>query len=307
MKTFQKLWHKKGLLVFIYLDDILILGKSFLHTQKATQKVISDLQESGMVINFSKSTLVPVKTLDHLGFTINFQTGCLEVPPQKTENCQKGTGEIGPKFKHDPQKNGSHLGGSQEFSHCHAFFKGLHWGDASLCPTSFPFRLGCKPPHTPLPENTSARNSLSYEGLEGKIVFGESPRQNFSHRFLQPWVGWGGIVDKGDFARFLEARQPPTYKCKRTQGSSQHCAKPWETRGLYNPLCGQSSHLFLPQKGGGRLQHFNCHMQDLWKWQMANNAHIIPQLVKSSDCQADHLSRVWDRGIILYTDRFLHR
>jgi hypothetical protein len=56
MKVLQKLWRNLGLLVFIYLDDILILGNSQRHCQSTLTKVLGDLLAAGVVVNQKKSS-----------------------------------------------------------------------------------------------------------------------------------------------------------------------------------------------------------------------------------------------------------
>ena len=55
MKVFQRKWRSKGLLVFIYLDDIFVVGDTQTATAKAISVVVKDLIDSGMLINHPKS------------------------------------------------------------------------------------------------------------------------------------------------------------------------------------------------------------------------------------------------------------
>ena len=50
------------------------------------------------------------------------------------------------------------------------------------------------------------------------------------------------------------------------------------------------------QRGGGRLEHLNRHMQVLWRWLMENQVTLTTQLVPSAQCRADWLSRGQDHG-----------
>ena len=89
MKVFQKLWCQRGILCFIYLDDILVVGQTFHQTQPSIQFVLETLEASGMVANKVKSTLVPCQSVQHLGFQINFQVGTLQVPPEKLKSVRR--------------------------------------------------------------------------------------------------------------------------------------------------------------------------------------------------------------------------
>ena len=63
MKVLQKLWRKRGILCFIYLDDILIvnLSKKALKTQ--LQYVLDTLDKAGLGVNLKKSTLEPTQLI----------------------------------------------------------------------------------------------------------------------------------------------------------------------------------------------------------------------------------------------------
>ena len=94
MNVFTKRWRQKGLLVFIYLDDILLLSKSKATAEKQGKLLVEDLQASGMMINYKKSVLQPVQKVDHLGFTIDFQAAVLQVPSQTLKSVQKELGKV---------------------------------------------------------------------------------------------------------------------------------------------------------------------------------------------------------------------
>ena len=61
MNTFLKKWRQGGLTVFIYLDDILLLGPSPESVRKALKVVLSDLDSSGLLLNMEKSVIEPVQ------------------------------------------------------------------------------------------------------------------------------------------------------------------------------------------------------------------------------------------------------
>ena len=94
MKTFTRIWRGQGLQVWVYLDDILILGKTEKSTAKAIQKSLTTLEEAGMSINYKKSILRPVQSLDHLCFHLNLKEGYLQVPVQKLKAIRKELGKL---------------------------------------------------------------------------------------------------------------------------------------------------------------------------------------------------------------------
>ena len=113
MNFFEKIGRKKVLLVFVHLDDILVLA----HTEKRMQKdldiVVSTLLQAGFKINTKKSTLFPCKQVNHLGMLLDFATGKVEVPP-KVENYTEGTWKVAKGILSHLQKSGQHFGPSQE-------------------------------------------------------------------------------------------------------------------------------------------------------------------------------------------------
>jgi hypothetical protein len=94
MKTLEKLWRKRGIQVFIYLDDILLVAPTQIILQNHLNTVVRDLIKSGFKINVKKSTLQPTQIVNHLGFQLNFQEGKLQVPPQKIKTVKKELGKM---------------------------------------------------------------------------------------------------------------------------------------------------------------------------------------------------------------------
>ena len=94
MSVFLKKWRKEGLLVFVYLDDILLLAHSKVLLEKHLHKLLLDLMESGMNINEKKSVLAPSQCVEHLGFTVNLKDGRLEVPTFKLKAVRKELGKF---------------------------------------------------------------------------------------------------------------------------------------------------------------------------------------------------------------------
>lgn len=94
MKVLQKLWRKRGILCFIYLDDILIVNKNKSTLQGEMEYILQSLKDAGLQINTQKSVLTPTQVIDHLGFQIDFIKGVLTVPPAKLKSVRKDLGKI---------------------------------------------------------------------------------------------------------------------------------------------------------------------------------------------------------------------
>ena len=61
MKTFLKRWREKGILTWIYLDDILVVGTSATMVEKNLAVMLQDLEGAGMVINHKNLTFNQLK------------------------------------------------------------------------------------------------------------------------------------------------------------------------------------------------------------------------------------------------------
>ena len=89
MKVLEKIWRKKGFLVFIYLDDILLLAPTEKQARSQVAVLVDTLLSAGFKINVKKSILEPTQEVVHLGMEINLKEGRLEVPSYKLKNIRK--------------------------------------------------------------------------------------------------------------------------------------------------------------------------------------------------------------------------
>ena len=72
-------------MIIIYLDDILLIGKSFRDCQDALWETFSILVKLGFVTNLKKSTLVPAQILEFLGFILNTLRMKITLPGNKVK------------------------------------------------------------------------------------------------------------------------------------------------------------------------------------------------------------------------------
>ena len=115
MKVFLKKWRKQGILCWVYLDDILLVGNSPTAVQKNLNKMLHDLEEAGMMINTKKSHLTPTQQVDHLGFSIDFKEGKLQVPQEKMKTIRKELGKILTHSEMSCRKMAAILGATRAF------------------------------------------------------------------------------------------------------------------------------------------------------------------------------------------------
>lgn len=85
--TFQSLMEKilrpmLGKSVFVYLDDILIIGKTFEEHQRNLKLVLEKLYDAGLAINWEKSSFLK-SHVEYLGFVVG--QGEITVSPKKVE------------------------------------------------------------------------------------------------------------------------------------------------------------------------------------------------------------------------------
>ena len=102
-------------MVFVYLDDILVLGTTQDQTQKHLNFILDTLENSGLTVNSKKSILHPVQELDHLGFHINLKQGHLSVPKDKLKMIRKELGKIVTHSCMTPRKMAAILGTVKSF------------------------------------------------------------------------------------------------------------------------------------------------------------------------------------------------
>ena len=94
MKTFSRKWRALGIVCFIYLDDIIILGPTRKYLLKIRPLVLRDLEAAGVTINFPKSILDPTQEFEALGFEVNLRCGTLNVPQHKRKGYRKEAGKV---------------------------------------------------------------------------------------------------------------------------------------------------------------------------------------------------------------------
>ena len=80
--------RSRDILLFIYLDDILIMSSSKEESTTNTDFVINLLQNLGFEINYKKSCLIPETKVTYLGFIIDSETMSIHTPNSKVEKIK---------------------------------------------------------------------------------------------------------------------------------------------------------------------------------------------------------------------------
>ena len=81
--------RQMGLRIIIYLDDILIMSKSYDLALTPASTALNLLEGLGCVVNFEKSCLEPSQIIEFLGFEINSQTLTILLPRDKIRKIRK--------------------------------------------------------------------------------------------------------------------------------------------------------------------------------------------------------------------------
>ena len=115
MKVFLKRWRSTGILMWVYLDDILVVGNSPQAVQKHLNLMLQDLEAAGMVVNIKKSHLEPTQQVDHLGFSIDLKQGVLQVPNEKMKSIRKELGKLLTHSSMSCRKMAAILGATRSF------------------------------------------------------------------------------------------------------------------------------------------------------------------------------------------------
>lgn len=85
MKPVVHFLRSKNLLSIIYLDDILLLGRSIQDCMFNVEETRHLLEKLGLVINFDKSQLIPSTKCKFLGFILDSQEFCLKLTDKKRQ------------------------------------------------------------------------------------------------------------------------------------------------------------------------------------------------------------------------------
>ena len=95
LKPIVGLLRKQGVRLVIYLDDILLMASTTETLTHHVELTVALLELLGFVVNYQKSQLNPVQSLEFLGFMINSVMFQISLPKDKVKNirkeCQKVT------------------------------------------------------------------------------------------------------------------------------------------------------------------------------------------------------------------------
>eukprot|EP00667_Euglena_gracilis_P024240 EG_transcript_27747 len=87
-------WHQRGILVYVYLDDIFITAPTTTILTKHLCLVVEDLMASGFRINFKEKSAAALLTGAPFGVSYQFSGGNTATLPSKDKRDQKRTKKV---------------------------------------------------------------------------------------------------------------------------------------------------------------------------------------------------------------------
>ena len=81
-------------MVFVYMDDIMILGSTYAECRASVAVVHSTLEEAGFLGNAEKSSFEPSRVVEFLGAEADFERGVVSIPDRKRKSFQKDLGKL---------------------------------------------------------------------------------------------------------------------------------------------------------------------------------------------------------------------
>ena len=296
MRVWEKKWRREGKVVFIYLDDMLLLAPSRQTAAKQLQEMSQDLLSAGFKINLPKSTLEPVQEIRHLGQWINLEKGQLEIPQEKLKALRKELGKVLTKADITCRKLSSILG---QVRSCLVSLPFLRILTDQLCKmVDLHTKWGWDHVLT-IPQNVKDQLIELKEFLQpgiGRAFVTKASKELFSDS--STWA-WGGL-DKTtgsqikDFWRHLNVLHINQKELFAAVETIRALAKPKETVVLH--VDNQVAFSYL-NKWGGRIPYLNSILKPLLYHCQKHQINLQVDWVPTKSQLADKLTReVQDRG-----------
>ena len=147
--------------------------------------------------------------------------------------------------------------------------------------------------------------SLKNQVLEIKSLMDSWKGRPFQEKFKvrtfhsdSSTIGWGGLdVDKNQTIQEFWRQDQNLHINVKELIAGVKTIMSLGRPGDHINLCVDNVVAFhYLRKGGGRLQHLNVPLQNLWRWLMTNSVTMTVTLVPSKEQKADYLTRGLDRG-----------
>ena len=284
--------RKAGIVVFMYLDHIIVLGPSRERLYVHRPTVLRDLVASGLTINFIKSLLSPTQQFEALGLEVNLKDGYLMVPMHKRKGYRKEAGKLLTNVHMTPRKMAAILGRFRSllpalpaltaFTDLLVTFVGKHrmLGWDTACPIPFNLKEQVRSMKNFLlswPSNPFSGNVHQHTRALG------SDSTSFA---------WGGLDTQSkavvhDFWRLDESH----INLKKLQASIHTIMSLAPPKSLVHLDVDNSVAFSYLTKHGGKIGKLNAILRPFLLWMNRNQVTLVPRLVPSKDMLADGISR----------------
>jgi hypothetical protein len=291
MKTFLKRWRQLGILVWIYLDDILLVGNSASAVRSHVRHVLTDMDDAGLIVNKEKSILDPVQELDHLGFHLNLKEGLLQVPSSKLKMVRQELGKLCTHESISARKMAAILGSTRAFLMAMLFLRAFtdqmvqfvaHHSLQSW-DRQFPVPQELK---SQLLETRQLMAQWAGRPMNGKPIVRTLHSDSSDHAWAGVDVNHGTVVQ--EFWRDESALHINVKELEAAINTVRSLAKDGEKvlLGVDNSV----AYAYL-SKGGGRIPYLNQRLRPFLKWCVDHRIQLQLQQLKSAEDLADAPSR----------------
>ena len=250
MHVFSKIWRRKGIMCFIYLDDILVINTTPQGVKRDLAIMMQTLKRAGMVVNTKKEYFGTNSNSGPFGIYPKFEGGAARGAQNKNQNCKKRDGKNFNSFSIKLQKNGCHFGQPKKFFGSNAMSESFYRPNDGLCKQTQVHGLGQGyfDPRTPKTRGEGSEQPNST--MERETFPSKSGSENIAFRQLRQSMGWDRYQQRGKSARILETEGWTTHKCKRVGSCHFNGKKFGKAHGCGPPLCGQQYSILVSQKRG---------------------------------------------------------
>ena len=292
MQAVVNYMRNHGCLIWVYLDDFLLLGYSAQEVLTHTKHLLHLLGELGIQVNFEKSELNPVQTLRYLGFLLNLLEGKVEIPTKKLTSIIKDVASLLKVHNPSARKLASVLGRLRSLLFALPQIK--LWTDQLAAHIHTLNQWGWEAT-SPLPQPIVAQLNQTIDLLQswkGKPFVPDLPTHTLysdasdlgwgavSEAFPDPIAGWFLHPQLQDHINLKEAR------------ALLEAIQVYNLRDVHLQVYTDSTTVFwYLKKWGGRSLKLNALMRDLWSLTIQRNLAITPHWLPSAENPADTPSR----------------
>jgi hypothetical protein len=290
MKCLEKRWRAKGLLYFVYLDDILLIGDSQKQVSNHLAIMLADLLQGGFKINSKKSILQPTQNLPHLGFHLNLAQGKLQLGTEKLKMVRRELGKLVTHQSLSCRKMASILGCIRSFLVGLPFLRAFTDTLVGFVNLHEKFRWDHQ---VPIQEEVKTQLQDVREILQ---TWGGRPFPSPATRHLESdssTFGWGGLdlqagTQLQEFWRKDSHLHINVKELIAAISTLRSLARKKDTVSL--TVDNKVSYYYL-LKGGGRLPHLNKLIRPFLKWCMEMDITLQVHWAPSQSMKSDAISR----------------